>query len=323
MSLLHRSSRHRFTSETSKYYINCDDLPKEPNSITNEQLITYNIQNDVEIYKALINFTKHNKKNKHIVMKIGYKDKRIHHEFKIGTLLYQYKIPGFIKYICILDCDDVSLKEDTPTPKPDQHVCTNRESKEILLMPFIHGHCIANFTWREQDSNIMKSLLKQIFFSCYVAFEIIGFIHNDLHMENVFMKPTKQEFIHYGENIAIKTYGYKIVINDFDKSFVIPTLMQQNTEGVDSENIRRTYLIQNSSGFWKDLKRVFLELSIVMIDNDILIPIINKILVFIDKCLEKNTDYKRSFELLDMIDAVVLVAQPKPNSFVYDPNVFG
>jgi hypothetical protein len=99
--------------------------------------------------------------------------------------------------------------------------------------------------------------------------------------------------------------------------------MQQNTEGVDSENIRRTYLIQNSSGFWKDLKRVFLELSIVMIDNYILIPIINKILVFIDKCLEKNTDYKKSFELLDMIDAVVLVAQPKPNSFVYDPNVFG
>ena len=325
MSLLHRSSRHRFTSETSKYYINCDDLPKEPNSITNEQLITYNIQNDVEIYKALINFTKHNKKNKHIVMKIGYKDKRIHHEFKIGTLLYQYKIPGFIKYICILDCDDVSLKEDTPTPKPDQHVCTNRESKEILLMPFIHGHCIANFTWREQDSNIMKSLLKQIFFSCYVAFEIIGFIHSDLHMENIFMKPTKQEFIHYGENIDIKTYGYKIVINDFDKSFVIPTLMmRQNTSSaIDTENIRRTYLAQNSSGFWKDLERVFLELSIVTNNNNIRVAIINEIILpFISKSISKKTDYKKSFEILNMIDSVVLVAEPKPNSFVYDPNIF-
>ena len=375
MSLLHRTSRHRFTSETSKYYIDCsklgpnpilnctmktpkasssdcDNLPKEPNSITDEQLLTYNKQNDVEIYRALINYTKHNKTNKHIVMKIGYKDKRIHHEFKIGTLLYQTKIPGFIKYICILDCDDVlqdspSLKQESSTKfvkthslddSPDslrssvasspkkgkfEHLCTNREYKEILLMPFVNGPCVTNYKWREQDGDIMKSVLKQIFFSCYAAFETIGFIHNDLHMENVFMKPTKQEFIHYGENIAIKTYGYKIVINDFDKSFVIPTLMRQNTEGIEPENFRRTYLAKNSSGFWLDLKRVFLELSIVMIDNNILVPMLNKIITFIDNCLGKNLDYKKSFELLNMIDAIVLVAQPKPTSFVYDPNVFG
>jgi hypothetical protein len=317
MSLLHRTSRHRFTSETSKYYINCDDLPREPNSITDEQLLTYNKQNDVEIYRALINYTKHNKTNKHIVMKIGYKDKRIHHEFKIGTLLYQTKIPGFIKYICILDCDDVlqdspSLKQES-SPKKGQNVCTNREYKEILLMPFVNGPCVTNYKWREQDGDIMKSVLKQIIFSCYAAFETIGFIHNDLHMENVFMKPTKQEFIHYGENIAIKTYGYKIVINDFDKSFYNFT-----------ENDIKSYLAKNSSGFWNDLKRVFLKLSIVMIDNRILVPIIDETITpFISNCLVKRMDYKKSFELLNMIDAIVLVAQQKTQSFVYDPTVFG
>lgn len=309
MSLLQRSSRHRFTSETSKYYINCDELPKEPNSITNEQLLTYNRQNDVSVYKALINFSKHNKKNKHIVIKIGYKDKRIYHEFNIGNLLYQYKIPGFIKYICILNCDDV-LKD---SPKTETNICTNRSSKEILLMPFINGPCIAGYKWNNQDSNIIKSVLKQIILSCFYAFETIGFIHNDLHMENIFMKPTKQEIINYGD-ISIQLYGYKIVINDFDKSFV-------NLK-IDTETDRKTYIARNSSGYWNDLKRVFHEISIVMIDNNIRIPIIDEIIQFIGKSLDKKTDYKKSLDLLEMINNIVLISQPKYQSFTYDPNVF-
>ena len=304
---LQRSSRHRFTSETSKYYINCDELPKEANSITNEQLITYNRQDDVEIYKALIDFSKYNKKNKHIVIKIGYKDKRIYHEFHIGTLLYKSKIPGFIKYICVLSCDDV---EQSTTKGEHNNICTNRTNKEILLMPFIHGSAVANRKWSIEDINIIKSVLKQIILSCFHAFDTIGFIHNDLHMENVFMKSTTQSAIHYGE-LATATYGYKIVIMDFDKSFVNTT---QNSE----------YNKQYTYKHWNDMERVFLEFSIVMLDNGLQIPTIyENIIPFIVIASIDEIDYKSSLDLLDMIDNITIVLRPKlqaPAS--YNPNIF-
>ncbi len=46
-----------------------------------------------------------------------------------------------------------------------------------------------------------------------------GFLHNDLHLDNILMKKTKLEYIKY-DDYNIKTEGYKVIIMEYDSSFI-------------------------------------------------------------------------------------------------------
>ena len=62
--------------------------------------------------------------------------------------------------------------------------------------------------------------------SLAMAYDMMGFIHGDLHLGNVLLKRTKQAEIVYkfGEkSVLLPTMGYKIVIMDFEKSRASPT----------------------------------------------------------------------------------------------------
>ena len=80
---------------------------------------------------------------------------------------------------------------------------------------------IKTYNWNNENFNILKSLLKQIFLSLYIAFKLFGFIHNDTHFGNFLLKKQKKQIIFYKYNdeiIEVNTEGYSIVIIDFETS---------------------------------------------------------------------------------------------------------
>jgi hypothetical protein len=77
----------------------------------------------------------------------------------------------------------------------------------------------------EKDSDPVKhtAWVTQIVFALAFAQRTYGFVHNDLHGNNVMYVPTDKEFLYYKHNGAVyrvPTYGYILKIIDFDRAIV-------------------------------------------------------------------------------------------------------
>lgn len=220
----------------------------------------------------------------------------IYKEFNIGKQLKN--IPGFIKYIAFIRCHDDSYipktnqeiteeiqltkksRKDVITMKlKNENICQgSSDMKQLLIMPY-YNISIGNSTWNESQSNQLKSLFEQILWSCYVAFNKYGFIHNDMHLQNFFAEETDAiystyDFVVMGEpkQIKINTHGLKIIIMDFERSITndyplatrhmdVHTMLLAST----NENAKQyqqvfTEVIKQKM-FWEDFKRLFGELD--------------------------------------------------------------
>lgn len=78
---------------------------------------------------------------------------------------------------------------------------------------------IKDYTWRMNDTAVLKSLLKQCVFYLTKAYIDCGFLHNNLELHNVLFKRTKKKAVIYND-LCVDTYGYKVVIIDFEKSSI-------------------------------------------------------------------------------------------------------
>lgn len=154
------------------------------------------------------------------------------HEFQIGQQLYENKLLGFIQCICLFSCYDTTNENNfeisarEPVAKIDTKICQGEHNeknlKKVLVMPYIQGGSVEDFSWNVGNVHILKNLLIQAVLALYVAYDAIGFLHGDLHLGNILCKETKRRTLVYksqnvGE-ITIKTEGYKVVIMDFEKS---------------------------------------------------------------------------------------------------------
>jgi hypothetical protein len=79
----------------------------------------------------------------------------------------------------------------------------------------------------EKNAELWWSCFMQVFSALTVAQERFGFIHNDLHSENVRVRKVPKDTILYyktkdGTTLAVPTYGYVFVIIDFGRAFVKP-----------------------------------------------------------------------------------------------------
>jgi hypothetical protein len=135
-----------------------------------------------------------------IIMKIGIKNNIIR-EYNISNILLT--IPGFIKYLCYYTCNN-----------------DKTNNLHILLMKEYMSD-IKSYKWNKHNFKLLKSLLKQIFLSLYIAFKKYGFIHNDIHYGNFLLKKQKKDIIIYKYNdneFKINSEGYSIIITDFENS---------------------------------------------------------------------------------------------------------
>lgn len=73
---------------------------------------------------------------------------------------------------------------------------------------------------KETDSDKHLAWLTQVMFALAYAQRNFGFVHNDLHSNNVMYVPTEKEYLYYnlcGILYKVPTYGYLIKIIDFER----------------------------------------------------------------------------------------------------------
>ena len=293
----------------NKYHIDCKYLEENTNQIQITKLIRN--QKDISILSAVIQ-EKKNQNQRHIVVKIGREDRTIEKEYNYGKELEKTKIPGFINYMCLFSCiDDTHLRGETP-----HEICKGKEDnpenhKKVLIMPYIMGGSIKYFDWNSNNFHILKSVLLQTLMSIFLAFHKVGFIHGDLHLDNILLKKTKKQEITYvlgDQTYSIPTNGYKIVIMDFDSSWM----------HVNKEEAIEFYWLD----VYNMISRVNLDLSskkgnrVIMNDNI-------KILNYIQNQRLKRADAKNTLKIMDMIGDFSWVENLLHNKLSYNPNIFG
>jgi serine/threonine protein kinase len=97
---------------------------------------------------------------------------------------------------------------------------SGKEQIGILAMNYYKLGSIGNYLWNKTNLNILKNVLKQTIFSVLYAYEKIGFIHGDLHPNNVLLKNAKAKTeITFGSAI-LKINTFEARIMEFEKTKV-------------------------------------------------------------------------------------------------------
>ena len=318
--------KHRKPEGANKYHIDCNELEKNPSLIP---IIIKNViqnKNDTTILQSIITDKSITQNNRNIVVKIGKINRTIEKEFNIGKQLENEKLTGFINYICLFNCYDNTynnLKVDIEKNNNNiESLCSAKKKEEnlktVLIMPYINEGSIKNFKWNKEKYDALKSVILQTIMSVFTAYQLCGFLHNDLHLDNILIKKTKKETFNYkfknekdknkDIEINIKADGYKIVIMDFENSMI----------NIKDKDGLRTY--------WSNLLNMMLRLyhDIKNEDNDIIrMDNLSNITSFIEKQEKSNENIMNTFILLDMIkDAKFIIIKQIKSKLIYDPNVY-
>ena len=310
---------HHKLDGANKYHIDCNELEKNPSLIPVIFNKVIKNKNDTTILQSIITDKTITQNNRHIVVKIGKVNRTIEKEYKIGKQLEQEKLNGFINYICLFNCydntyDNIEKKNNNLEP-----LCSAKKEEEnlktVLIMPYINEGSIRTFKWNKDKYNALKSVILQTIMSVFTAYQLCGFVHNDLHLDNILIKKTKKETFNYkfkddkdkDKMIDIKTYSYKIVIMDFESSM----LVIKNKDGA------RTYwnnLFNMMSRLYHDLKNE--DSDDIRADN------LNNIISFIQNQEISKGSIMNTLILLDMIKETKFIIIKKQSKPIYDPNVY-
>ena len=238
---------------------------------------------------------------KEVVIKIGPQDS-IHSEYKTSMVLNDIHLPNFIKYYCFFKCKDNLASYSTTSTK--QYICDEKASDEqnVIVMPYYKLGSFKTFEWIEQK-HLLSPCIKQIIFSYLIAFNSVGFLHNDVHYGNFLLKHTEKKFIKYifrEREYIIETNGIKVIIMDFENSLLTDK--------------------QESSYLFMDIKRIFDDMS------NVLKLIVKNADIISAKLMQYSTLNGNNSELLlDIIkdvDTLNIIKKCPPPRLVYDPNIF-
>jgi serine/threonine protein kinase len=172
------------------------------------------LYNSNDLNAVIIKGLYDNKKD--IVLKVGIKN-AIDKEFEIATILKEFS--GFIRYYCKFLCYD-DIKKIIKNEDMINAYCLCKNGKNeigILTMNYYKLGSIGSFNWNISNIDVLKNVLKQTVFAVLYAFEKIGFIHGDLHSDNILLKNKTVDDKNYGcKIISINTFEIRIM--DFEKS---------------------------------------------------------------------------------------------------------
>jgi serine/threonine protein kinase len=274
--MIQKLERKRYKKNApNKYHIDCFEKNADYELVRN--------QNDVSILEAIIE----TKQQQPIVVKIGTIEKEYHY----GKILENAKIPGYIRIF------------ETPITYIPENV---------LIMPYISEGSLRKFNWTPEYFDMLKSVILQTIMSSFVAYETCGFIHGDFHLDNILLKKTKKQEIMYtwtNGSTSVPTNGYKIVIMDFDSSWMV----EEREMGI--------------SLYWINLQNMFSRINtdlrtktgdVVRMKNH------SKIMQFIETNIDKKGKMENTLKLIDKIMMTDFEIIENPLSkLVYDPTRWG
>ena len=161
-------------------------------------------------------------KNKPVVIKYSTAE-LIKSDYEIAHLLHKAKLPNLIKYICDFECN-----EDLPNivkrnfqTKPYLCERTGPDRLKAIVMSYYPLGSINDYDWTQSNFADYINLIKQACFAVLYAYETVGFIHGDFHLDNILIKPTKRRAINYGTSIQLPIGSKYAVIMDFERSTIV------------------------------------------------------------------------------------------------------
>jgi hypothetical protein len=315
--------KYRGRGNGDKYYIDCSQYNSDsiqPESLIQNKNLRYQ---ETTILQAVATDNFIQQHHRRVVVKIGRNTEKTpnpdnedmsHKEFRIGKSLE--KFTGFLKYICLFSCFDDSIgkfgNNDTNRRPFTGKICnadekTNENLKYVLVMPYIKDGSVANHNWTTENINVLKNIIIHTVLSIATAFYHIGFIHGDLHLDNVLLKKTKITNYEYffTPEITINAHltGHKPVIMDFEKAqtgsrdlYLFWSDLHQFTKNIDGMENK-----SNQRVFWKEE---------------------SKIVSFIIESKKNRAPVRNIMTLLEYIDNSSLTLQSKMSAASYNPDIF-
>lgn len=153
---------------------------------------------------------------KDIVLKAGILNS-IDKEFEISKELKD--LPNFIRYYCKFVCfDNIKKIIKNEGLIGTYYLCkSGREQIGILAMNYYKLGSIGSYPWNENNINVLKNVLKHTVYTYLNAYLKLGFIHGDLHADNVLIKEkTVCEIDYYYKKLPVDAFEIRIM--DFEKS---------------------------------------------------------------------------------------------------------
>lgn len=125
-------------------------------------------------------------------------------------------------YIFDIRSCDCSVKEDTEEDEDGEGFAWatfKNVPVQYTLMEKCNG-LLHRLMAAEKDTSKHLAWLTQVIFALLYAQKVFGFVHNDLHSNNIMYVSTDKEFLHYkvGEKTyKVPTHGYIIKLIDFER----------------------------------------------------------------------------------------------------------
>ena len=153
-------------------------------------------------------------KHSNVVVKIADIAEDIKIEYETYVKLSATKVSGIVQYHCYFECNDDIHRFLADAP----HICKGTGSTmRVLVMEYIKNKSFQEHPWKVADKETIKSCIKQVLCTVLDAFLKTGFVHGDLHCNNILIKPTTAKMLDY-DFIAIPLWRYKTKLMDFEYS---------------------------------------------------------------------------------------------------------
>jgi hypothetical protein len=227
MDLVKSGDRRRSNKVASKkYYLDFCNANVLNNKNTRNWLIIKNILLNSKVVEGIMFKT-----NTKVVVKIGEKiniDKEYDINFQLkhlkGFVRYLTKLNfSSVEYLCKFSCKDnldkYISKED---PDINSGMCepNGKNQTNAIIMPYYELKSILNYSWNKENFILFKKLIKDTIKILLDANAEIGFLHNDVHLENIMLKNKQDE-------IQVKIIDFELsTINEINKNNLI--LLGQN-----------------------------------------------------------------------------------------------
>lgn len=155
-------------------------------------------------------------RKKQVVVKFG-SPNAIAHEYRHGEALKD--LPNFMRFYCTFSCDEDAKDVLTRDYAINHTICKNPgDQLGFAMMPYYNLGSVASYRWDIRNIAVLKSVLKQVAIAVLVAYQMHGFVHKDLHLDNILLRATKKAVISYTREIKIETLGVYAVVMDFERS---------------------------------------------------------------------------------------------------------